>query len=75
MDTLVADISEGSVIVFTILNKKNNPFGGWHAMTALYTQGNYIVFNRYSDRKKNKDYASLEEAYSEGQWLYGIRIN
>ena len=69
-DALVAYISEGSVIVFTVWCS-----AGWHAMTALYTQGGYLVFNRYNDRNEIRKYSSLEEAYTEGMWLYGILIN
>ena len=69
-DTLVADISEGSVIVFTAWCS-----AGWHAMTALYTKGEYIIFNRYDNLSETKTYESLSDAYSNGWWIYGIRID
>ena len=72
---LTAGIKEGDVIVFTVLNNKSNVFKGWHAMTALYTCGNYLIFNQYNDLPSYKAYTELNEAFSEGVWIYGFRIN
>ena len=69
-DTLVSDISVGSVIVFTIWSSS-----GWHAMTALYTNGEYKVFNRFNDKDYIFPYKSLNEAYANGGWIYGLRID
>ena len=69
-DTLVANILEGSVIVFTAWYPT-----GWHAMTALYTNGKYKVFNRFNDEKKVLPYGSLSEVYTNGWWIYGLRID
>ena len=64
VNTLVADISEGSIIVFTIWGSS-----GWHAMTALYTDNQDIVYNRYSDDMLIYTYASLSETFSERRWI------
>ena len=69
-DTLVADISEGSVIVFTTWSSS-----GWHAMTALYINGKYMVFNRFNSEEKTLPYESLSEVYTNGGWIYGLRID
>ena len=73
--TLTVDISEGSVIVFTVMNNKNNLLDGWHAMTALYTNGEYWVFNRSNQETGKSTYSSLTDAYAGGLWLYGFRID
>lgn len=70
---LTQDISEGDVIVFTVWNDKTIT-GGWHAMTALYTNGRYLVFNQYNDSTTYVPFSSLEDVYSRGVWIYGIRI-
>ena len=69
-NNLVTDISEGSVITFTALYPT-----GWHAMTALYTNGKYSVFNRFDNASDAKTYTSLSEAYPNGRWIYGFRID
>ena len=69
-DKLTTDIAEGSVITFTAWYP-----GGWHAMAALYTNGEYWVFNRYNDDDQHRIYSSLGEAYSNGWWIYGFRID
>ena len=74
-EVLTAGISEGSVIVYTIWNKKGNIFKGWHAMTALYTDGSYLVFNRYNNSTSHVEYSALSESYANGAWIYGIRIS
>ena len=74
VESLTASISEGDVIVFTVFNSKNNIFNGWHAMTALYTGGNYLVFNQYNNSTTYNKYSSLNEAFSNGVWIYGMRI-
>ena len=68
-DALVADISEGSVIVFTVWGSF-----GWHTMTALYTDNQYIVYNRYNDVSVPETYTSLSENFGNGGWIYGIKI-
>ena len=73
-ESLTADIVEGDVIVFTVLNNRNNIFKGWHAMTALYTGGNYLVFNQYNNSTTYRSYSALDEAFSKGVWIYGMRI-
>ena len=75
LNTLVNGITDGSVITFTAWNKSNNPFGGWHAMTALYTNDEFLVFNRYSDNPDTKPYSNLATAISGGEFLYGVRID
>lgn len=72
---LTNSITEGSILVFTIWNNKHNIFEGWHAMTALYTQGNYLVFNRYNDAKDYESYPSIDAAIAKGAWIYGICID
>ena len=73
-ESLTSDVAEGDVIVFTVLNDRNDIFKGWHAMTALYTGGNYLVFNQYSNSTTYMSYATLNEAFSNGVWIYGLRI-
>ena len=75
MSDLTDNISEGSVIIFTVWNDKSDIFSGWHAMTALYTEGSYLVFNQYNDSKTFSEFSSLDEAFPKGVWLHGIRID
>ena len=73
--TLVNGITDGSIITFTAWNKANNLFGGWHAMTALYSNGEYIVYNRYNRDANPRNYSSLSSAIGGGEFLYGVRID
>ena len=75
LQSLSQEVTEGSVIVFTVLNNSKNIFEGWHAMTALYTGGNYLVFNKDNSSSTYKPYSSLEDAFLNGVWIYGFRIN
>lgn len=75
MDKLTAGSTEGSVIVFTVWNDATDLLSGWHAMTALYTGGKYLVFNQYNNSVTYEEYESLEEAYQGGFLIYGIRID
>jgi len=67
---LTSDISEGSVVVFTVFYPT-----GWHAMTALYTNGEYWVFIHSNLKVTKSTYSTLSDAYSGGVWLYGFRID
>ena len=69
-DILTANIQEGSVITFTVMYST-----GWHAMTALYRNGKYLVFNRYDNSTRTERYNSLTEVCSNGLWIYGFRID
>lgn len=75
LNTLVEGVTEGSIITFTAWNRANNPFGGWHAMTALYSNGKYWVFNRYDETLEALGYHSLSNAIGRGELLYGVRID
>ena len=75
LNTLVNGITDGSVITFTAWNNSQNPLGGWHAMTALYTNCEYLVFNRYNRDPKPRNYSSLSTAIGGGEFLYGVRID
>ena len=75
LNTLVDGISDGSIVTFTAWNDANNPLCGWHAMTALYTNGEYWVFNRYSDSSDIWIYPDLSSAINGGTFLYGVRID
>ena len=74
IDSLNQNISEGSIIVFTIMNDRSDLFKGWHAMTALYTNGDFLIFNYRNDSDNYVRFSSLEEACSKGVFLYGILI-
>jgi len=43
------DVQEGSIIVFMILNNKNTIWKGAHYMAAQYINGQYAVYNLYSN--------------------------
>ena len=75
MSRLTENISEGSVIIFTVWNDRSSITSGWHAMAALYTNGKYLVFNQYNNSKTYEAYQSLGDAFTEGRWIHGIRIN
>ena len=70
VDQLTIGISEGSVITFTVMYPS-----GWHAMTALYTNNEYLVFNRYDNKSEYTAYSTLSDVFSGGWWIYGIRID
>ena len=75
VNLLLDGAQDGSVFTFTVMNKSGNIFKGWHAMTAIYSDGQYLVFNRYSDRSNTYELSSLEDAFKDGRFLYGIRID
>lgn len=74
LSTLVNDITEGSIITFTAWNNPKNPIEGWHAMTALYSNGKFLVFNRSDKNPDAREYLSLSESFG-GGFLYGVRID
>lgn len=71
---LTADISEGDILIFTVMNDKNNITRGCHVMSALYTHGEYIVFNQTNRRTESNRHPTLSDAFEGGAWIYGFRI-
>ena len=73
-DKLTDNISEGDIIVFTAMNKKWNPFGGFHTMTAQYINGEYQVYNLYNNSVSAKAFSDLRDAFENGRWIYGYSL-
>lgn len=68
------DIQEGDVVVFTVINNVYNLFDGAHAMAAVYTDGQYRVYNAYLDSKDYSELNSLYNVNDHSGWIYGFRI-
>ena len=69
-EKLAAGITEGSVITFTVMYPT-----GWHAMTALYINNEYWVFNRYDQEIRHIPFSSISDTVVGGWWIYGIRVD
>ena len=67
---LTNGVSEGDVIVYTVMFST-----GWHAMTALYTRNQYMVFNQYDNSSSPYMYSSLKDSYAKGWFVYGFRLD
>lgn len=66
-------IYEGAIVVFMTQNDANNIFGGFHFMTAQYTNGQYVIYNRYSD-DATVWYADSLEDLNGSAWLCGYIV-
>ena len=72
--TLYNNVTEGSVFVFTVLNDRNDIFGGFHTMAGQYINGNYRIYNRYNESISYAEYGSLVDGFTKGVWIYGVLI-
>ena len=71
---LTANISDGDVILFTMMNSKTDLSRGWHSIAVVHYGGYYFAFNDDPYQTKYTTHTSLEEVYSDGIFLYGVRI-
>ena len=71
--SLNANIAEGDVVVFTVMNNRNNIFAGFHTMCAQYIDGTYLVYNAYSNSPfpSGRDLSSI---YPNQLWIYGYIV-
>lgn len=72
--SLNANISEGDVVVFTVMNNRDNILEGFHTMTAQYIGGTYLVYNVYSNSTTYSTCRNLSNIYSDARWIYGYIV-
>ena len=60
------NISEGDIVVFTVLNSIKNITNGFHTMTAQYKDGAYNVYNRWNNYTNYYVETSFRDIYNGG---------
>lgn len=73
-DTMMQNISEGDVVVFTVMNNSCNLFEGFHTMAAQYVGGQFVVYNAYSNSTRAWTFSSLCAIYDNSKWIYGYIV-
>ena len=68
------DVKEGDIIVFTVVNNAWNPFEAFHTMAAQYVNGQFVVYNAFSNCARPYLTNSLNSIYKHSNWLYGYII-
>ena len=63
------NVSDGDIIVFTVMNNKTDISRGFHTMTALYKNGEYIILNRSNNL--TSPYYSNTIIQGNQMWIYG----
>ena len=72
--SLNANISEGDVVIFTVMNNKNDITKGFHTMAAQYVGGIYRVYNAYGNSKTFHPMNSLDGYSKNCLWIYGYIV-
>ena len=72
--SFLQDVSEGDVVVFTVVNNVWNPFEAFHSMAAQYVGGQFIVYNAYGTYASPWYTDSLHSIYESSGWIYGYII-
>lgn len=75
-DAFLSDVSEGDVVIFTIIVAENNIFEGFHTMAAQHQNGSFVVYNVSNDRSTSYLATSLLNMYVDGPsgWVYGYNL-
>ena len=71
VSSLCSSVDEGDIIIFTIMNNYYNVFDGFHTMAAQYINGEYMVYNVYSNGTKAYTFQSLDQIYENSLFLIG----
>ena len=71
-DSLHANISEGGVVIFTLMNDVSNITKGFHTMAAQYVNGKYHVYNGYSSGVQVV--SNLRDVNSGNMWIWGYIV-
>ena len=72
--SLEANVSEGDVIIFTVMNTWYNAFDGFHTMAAQYIGGVYLVYNAFSYSTSASPVHALTALYENDLWIYGYIV-
>lgn len=67
------NISEGDIVIFTVLNSVKNVMHGFHTMTAQYKDGSYTAYNVYNIRHPYQ-YDCFGEIYKGGALIEAFVI-
>ena len=68
------DIYEGAIVVFFVMNNVDNIWEGFHYMTAQYKNGQYEIYNMYSNSANVHYQVSLDPIYSGSVWICGYIV-
>ena len=69
---LHADVSEGSVVIFTLMNNINDIGDGFHTMAAQYVNGTYHVYNGYNGGFQTV--SNLMDVKDGSMWIWGYIV-
>ena len=73
-DSLMQNLYEGAIVVFTVWNKKWNVLKGFHTMAAQYLGGQFVVYNYYMQYTSAYYATSLDALDADSGWLYGYIV-
>ena len=68
------NISEGDIVIFTVLNSVKNVMHGFHTMTAQYKDGSYTAYNVYNNIRHPYQYDCFGEIYKGGALIEAFVI-
>ena len=71
---LNANVAEGDVIIFTVMNNVNNISSGFYTMAAQYVGGVYQVYNSYRNSDASAVLNNLVGVYQSSMWIYGYIV-
>ena len=73
-DKLNQHVEDGSIVVFLVLNNKENLLDGLHFMTAQYSDNEYVIYNLYNNVTDPLERARLDSIDDDYAWTYGYII-
>lgn len=73
-DSLLNNITDGSVVIFTVMNDSADIFEGFHTMAAQYVGGQFVVYNTTNSRPTPRTVDYLSEVFDGGMWIYGYIV-
>jgi len=70
-DSLLQNVSDGDIVVFTVMNSQSDLSQGFHTMAAQYNNGAFTVYNIYSNMTTSCTLTTLNSVYRDSLWIYG----
>lgn len=71
---LHANVSDGDIVIFTVMNDVDDITAGFHTMAAQYVNGAYQVYNAYSNSVSYSTLSNLRKVYTNSMWIYGYIV-
>jgi hypothetical protein len=69
---LKSNLSDGDVIVCTVMNNTSNIRKGFHTMAAIYRNGVFIVYNVSS--KRQRPFVMTDLVQGDQGWIFGYIV-